>query len=263
MPLTLPETDDTVLASSPLEVVVCQVRTEQNLVLSDGDTGLKIHEDLGGREIYPWIEPQQTLAAQVELGPGGLTSVGGAGLPSRGWRLKSGDGTWIVSLMPDFVGLETTAYTTWRGEFRERMLALIAAVTKHISPSIEQRVGLRYVNRIVEPDRKSPQDWIGIIANELLGPVADSFWSSGISNYQQQLDLDVGNEERCLVRHGFIPLQSGDVGGYVLDFDVYRQMPRRFDDSEISASLDRFNRIALALFHRSLADEYLSSLRTR
>jgi uncharacterized protein (TIGR04255 family) len=262
MPLTLPDVDSTTLARSPLAVVVCQVRYEQNLVVSDGDTGLKIHEALGGREgPYPRIEPQQVMAAQFEFGPSGLSQFGSPGIPSRGWRYRSTDGAWTITVMPDFFSLETTAYTTWATDFRERLNSLLRTVGEFVRPSIEERSGLRYVNRISEAHRSQPVDWIGIVADEFLGPVASPIWSPGIVTYQQQLQLDISDGSRALIRHGLISSQDENIEGYLLDFDISRQEPQRFDPESILSAANGFNRTALTLFQRSLRDGYITKLR--
>lgn len=263
MAIDLPGVDDRTLAHPPLAVVVCQIRYEQNLGVGDGDTGLSIHEDLGGREgDYPTIEPQQIMSAQIEMGPAGLASLGAAAFPRRGWRMRSSDKKWIVSLMPDHVTLETTNYTTWRSDFRPRLAALLDSVSRNIKPSVLERVGLRYVNRLSDSQRTSASDWRGAVRDELLGPVADPFWSTGVETFQAQADLDLGDDRRCLFRQGVIVDDSEGVEGYLLDYDVYRQVPRRFDSSDLMEVLNGFNQAALTLFHRSITPEYLAELRT-
>jgi len=262
MPLILPDVDSKALARSPLAVVVCQVRYEQSLVVSDGGTGLKIHEALGGREgLYPKIEPQQVMEAQIELGPRGVSSFGSPGIPIRGWRYRSADGAWTVTVMPDFVSLETTTYTTWATDFRDRLSAVLKSVRDFVQPNIEERSGLRYVNRLIESGCTTPEDWVGIVADELLGPIANSSWSPGISAYQQQLQLEISDGSRALIRHGLISSENGTSEGYLLDFDIFRQEPQRFDHESILTAVDGFNRTALTLFQRSLRDGYISKLR--
>jgi uncharacterized protein (TIGR04255 family) len=261
MPLKLPPVDDTALANPPLEVVVAQVRYEQSLAVSDSATVRKIHEQLGGRSgPYPRAESQNTVSAKFELGPAGLRS-NVQSVPSRGYRFKSSDGSWIVSVMPEFTSLETTAYTTWSGDFEKRLVDLLRAINEHVQPSTEERLGLRYVNRLTDESRQEPGDWIGAVSDKLLGPVADPDWADATRAYHQQLDLDVGDDIGCTVRSGFIPKDGEGVDGYLLDFDVYRSYPGSFDVTRICEAAKTFNRTALALFQWSLTPEYLSALR--
>jgi len=267
MPLVLPSVDATELRRSPLAIVVFQLRYEQNLAVSDGEVALAIHEQLGGRDgIYERIEPQQMVAAQVEFRAGGdLAPISGStSVPSRGWRLRTASNDWVASIMPDHVSLETTAYTTWSGEFRVRVVDLLRAFPDHARPRIEERLGLRYIHRLSEEGVTTPDDWVNIVSSDLLGPIGHSFWGPGIENFQEQVQLDLADDLQCLFRHGLIPASDGaGFDGYLLDYDVFRQSPRRFQIDDVEATLDRMNRSALALFQASLEPEYLDSLRGR
>jgi uncharacterized protein (TIGR04255 family) len=262
MPLILPELDETALKRSPLVVVICQVRYEQNLVVSDGDTGIKIHEQLGGRDgRYRWIEPLQTIAAQIEIGSLGVTQGFAPGMQSNGWRLKSDDGAWTVTLLPDSTSIETTAYKEWRADFKDRFIDVLKAIAEHVKPSIEHRVGLRYVNRIPADERRDPLDWLDVIAPELIAPLSHSFWSPGVRNAQNQLELDIGETARCLMRHGFVQGSAGLIDSYALDYDLFRQSAQRFDTEVVIEAIEYFHKAALAVFQNSLNPSYLSGLR--
>lgn len=262
MPLTLPTLDDRPLGRIPLAVVVFQVRFEQNLSVGDGDTGLRIHEQLGGRDgLYPRVEPLQVLSGSVQVGPG-MPPISSPAVPSRGVRMRNDDGSLVLSLMPEFVSVETTSYGSWKNDFRDRISEALSAVAENIKPRVEERLGLRYVNRIVEPEVSSPADFRGIISDGLLGPIADDFWNPGITGLQQQLEIDVDTDVQCVVRHGTLVRNTGiGLDGYLLDLDLFRQQSRRFDVEDIIDTSDRINEAATTLFQNSLAPGYLESLR--
>lgn len=262
MPLNLPELDETRLAVSPLVVVICQIRYEQKLVVSDGDTGIKIHEQLGGRDgEYRWIEPLQVRAAQIEISPYGYGSGLTAGAQVNGWRLRSDDNAWTVSVLPDNASLETTAYGEWSEDFETRFQSLLTALAEHVNPSVENRIGLRYVNRIPAEDRSEPKDWIDVIAPEILAPLSHDFWSLGLRSAQAQLELDLDEGAKCLMRHGFVYDAAGHLDAYALDYDVFRHGIQRFDIQKIIEALDYFHKAALAVFQKSLAPGFLAKLR--
>jgi uncharacterized protein (TIGR04255 family) len=262
MPLNLPELDETRLTVSPLVVVICQIRFEQKLVVSDGDTGIKIHEHLGGQGgEYQSIEPLQTMAAQIEFGPYGYGQAMNAGIQKSGWRLKSEDSTWTVTVLPDSASLETTAYGEWAGDFESRFQTLLGALVQYVNPSIENRIGLRYVNRIPAEDRHEPKEWVDVIAPEIVPPLTDDFWSLGLRNAQSQLEFDLDDGARCLMRHGFVYDQTGQLDAYALDYDIFRQGTQRFDIEKITKVLNYFHKAALAVFQKSLTPGYLSKLR--
>jgi uncharacterized protein (TIGR04255 family) len=264
MPLRLPEIDHRPLTRPPLEVVVFQVRFEQNLALVAGDTLLRLHEHLHGADgPYPRVESQQVVAAQMQIGPQGITQLPSpASQPVRGVRMRSDDGAWTVSVMPDFVALETTAYTTWADDCRARIQDILTAIDEHVHPRVEERIGLRYVNRISEPEVAVPADFQGLVSEGLLGAAADEFWTAGITGIQQQIEIHVSADIQCILRHGTIPRNTGfGIDGYLLDIDLFRQQPRRFNVDSIIACSDQLNDAATALFQNSLTSSYLDRLR--
>jgi uncharacterized protein (TIGR04255 family) len=262
MPLDLPELDETRLAVSPLVVVICQIRFEQKLVVSDGDTGLKIHEHLGGQDgYYPLIEPLQTRAAQIEISPYGIAPNLSAGIQMNGWRLKSKDSAWTITALPDSASLETTDYGEWSGDFDVRFRALLDAIVQYVKPSTESRIGLRYVNKIPAEQRREPREWATVLAPEIVPILANDFWSSGLRNAQSQYEFELENGAGCLMRHGFSYDQSSQLDGYMLDFDIFRQGTQRFNVEKIAEVLDYFHKAALAVFQKSLTPDYLSKLR--
>jgi uncharacterized protein (TIGR04255 family) len=261
MPLDLPAPDKTQLARSPLSLVVCQVRFEEVLAVSDSQMLRVMHEALGGRQgPYPKAGRQTDQGLNIQLGPAGAAAS--TRQAQNGWRLVSADGSWSVTLMPGHAALETTAYTTWSDGFRPRLERLIEAVATHIAPYTEQRLGLRYVNRIVEPAVTSPRQWEGLIDSTLLGPVLHERLGLGATAAQQQIDLDVGDGVECTFRHGFfIDQANAHVQTYVLDTDVYRNSSGVFDTTDIMTTVDNFNTTALQIFQQCITPRLHASLK--
>lgn len=255
MPLDLPAPDKTQLDRSPLALVVCQVRFENVLAVSDSRTMRLVHEALGDRSgPYPRAEPLSDQGVSIQLGAAGATTA--AQPLQTGWRLRSRDGGWSVALMPSHVALETTAYTTWSDDFRPRLAHLIEATAKHIAPETEQRLGLRYINRITAPPVTRPREWQGHIAPELLGVVLHNRLGPGATAAQQQVDLEVDDGTQCSFRHGFFtdPARNQALT-YVLDFDVYREGVSAFDPGDIMTTADAFNTVALQLFQQAITPQ--------
>src|SRR4051794_10777366 len=165
MALSLPEPDERRLSRSPLELVVFQVQYDTRLAVADGHVALSLQEQL---ETYPRVESVTGLSVTVPFGAAG---VGPSAEQSQtGWRLVSDDGSWIISVMPDQAGLETTAFGTWDDDFRPRAEALLAALAQHVAPSLERRLGLRFVDRIAELQLAHASEWEQYISEQLLGP---------------------------------------------------------------------------------------------
>lgn len=250
MPLSLPPPDRTRLARSLLELVVCQLRFETRRQVADAHVALAIHEALGGAEgRYPRFESLGQQAVNVMVGPGG-------GPPAvsqqevSGWRYQSADGSWIVSVTPDHVALETTRYTDWE-EFSQRMRELVDVAATHVGPGIEQRLGLRYIDRINEVDASSPAEWEPYLIPELLGLVLHEQLGPAVGTARQQLLLDLGEGYSCGINHGFVP-GDNDRLNYLLDYDLFREGGRPFSVDAVCEALEVLHDDAGKLFQASI-----------
>lgn len=263
MPLSpLPHPDPRQLGTTHLEVAVCQIRYEHEASVSDIGTGIELHDRLGGRAgDYPRIDAQELRTAVVEVGQGSASLTSDAGA-TKGWRLRSADGAWTVTLMPDHASLETTGYTTWQDDFRPRLERLLGAVSELVRPAACHRVGLRYVNRLPLPPSGNMRDWAEWIRPELLGPLTHPGLMEGITSVQQQVEIDVGDGIGCLLRHGALKDAREVVAGYLLDLDVFSQVPHRFSAESTATLANDLNSTALALFQLSLTQQYVEKLRT-
>ncbi len=252
MALDLPEPIKTQLKTSPLDLVVCQVQYDHNLAVADAKVARAFHEALGGRDgQYPLVEQIEMQNVKLALGPGiaAPTSSGTAG-----WRFADREGGWFITLMPDHVALETTAYTTWEGEFRDRLEKTLGAAAEEIEPSLENRLGLRYIDRIEDESVETPKDWARCIEPALLGVPLHEGLGSGLLSAQQVAVLELAEDVRCGLRHGFA-MEKAEVAAYLLDFDIYREESRAFGVEGILEAADRFNEFALQLFQASLVKE--------
>lgn len=260
MPLSLPPPDKRQRLRSPLVLVVVQIRHEEIVDLGSGRAMLDVHGVLGcpsGR--YPRSEQAIEQAANVQVGPGMLPVA--TQTQRKSWRLRSSEGAWTISLMPEYFSLETTAYTTWGGDFLPRFAELLAAVARSIDPATQQRIGVRYVDRTTDPHVDTPQEWKDYIAPEFLGPLLHARLGPAALATQQQIDIDAGDEVRSSIRHGYFadPVRANALT-YLLDFDVYRETIRTFDKEDILDALDSFNLLTLQLFQQAATDRLLDHL---
>ncbi len=258
--LDLPEPDRDQLARSPLELVVCQVRFESILGVSETARGLAFYEALGGREgPYRNLAQAQAQALNVTFAPGGAPAFAQPPAVS-GWQLKSADESWEVELMPDHLGLETKAYSTWQ-DFRARFSAALEALAQIVSPALEHRIGLRYIDRVQGLEISSPEGWSPYIAPELLGSVTHDALGGAVLTQQQQIEIDLSDDARCRFAHGFLKTDNGQLH-YFLDYDMHREGGRAFDVEGIMGKLDDFNTDALKLFQASVTAALLERLRS-
>jgi len=235
------------------------VRFEETVAVSDPKVALAVHELLGGRVgRYPKLEAVKgaRLDIQINLGGGGVLPTEA---PFSGWKMTSDDG-WTVTLMPDHVALETSNYTTWEGDFGPRLGQIIDAVSETVAPATEQRVGLRYIDRIDYPPVASASEWQGRIADEFLGPILHPILGPAVKTTQQQVVIDISPGVQCVVRHGYFVEPKAPQPAYLLDFDVFRAAVRPFDPGEVKAAADTFNVISLQMFQQATTAKLRQSL---
>ena len=264
MPLQLPEADSTPLPHSPLELVVCQLRFEERVAVSDPRTILDIQAFLDSESGCRFSKLEPLKRAQIEFSVGPQSAgAGQTQLLASGWRLRSDDGVWTVTVMPDHVIVETNRYPGWESGFRPVLHALVGAVGKFVQPSFEQRLGLRYINGVHLEGVESHTGWRVYIAPRLLGLLGDDVFGPGVRASQQQVSLELDDDVFCTMRHGLAGDESaGEQPAYVLDYDVYRDKGRSFDPDDVQLASDNFNDFALRLFHASITPELLERLRT-
>lgn len=255
----LPCADFGYLPKSPLELVVCQVRHDDRPM--DADAALAIQEALGGvNGFFPRIEQVELRVASMTVGPG-IASAG----PTEsfhGWHFKSADGSWTAALLPGHFSLETTRYSRWP-DFEARLFDLTQAVASTAPPVMEQRLGLRYVDRLSGLDVQEPAQWSKWIAPSILGPVLHPIIGAGVTSTRQQIDLDLGDGHACVLRHGTVrdTEAPGDAEvTYLLDFDIYRSQSRRFVPDDVAEATKAFHEKADALFRQVITDDLVRYL---
>jgi uncharacterized protein (TIGR04255 family) len=253
--LDLPTPNTSRLAHSPLTLVACQVRHERILAVSDARIGLRIHEALSPR--YPTIHEVTRVETAVQISPTGASATREPAV--NGWQLKSGDQRWTVTIDPESFTLETSAYDDW-DDFQQRFSTLTAAVLEVYQPTLEQRIGLRYVDEIRDSSVTSPSGWRGKIADSILGPIADARLGGAVRSSQQLLELDAGDSCGIVLRHGAVTSPTGAEHVYLLDHDCFRQAGRPLSTGEIAATVERLHELALQVFQAAVTPEFYAQL---
>jgi uncharacterized protein (TIGR04255 family) len=179
-----------------------------------------------------------------------------------GWQLISRDGSSVASVQQHAVSMQTTRYVSWSETFRPMLKGVLTAFADVVRPQIRQRAGLRYVDRLVDEDASSPAAWRTRVADALLGPIADPTLGERVISSQQQVEVEIGENRRALLRHG--PFADAALRGaisYILDIDVFDTSTTAFDVESALAAADELNRVALSLFQAALSQAYLAQLR--
>lgn len=240
-PLNLSEPTSETLKIKPLQMVVCQVRHDR-ISAVPAKRVLAISEEL---RRYPRMDEHVQQEINFAIGPTGVVPAP-ANSEQRGWRLRSTDESWTVALLPESFSLECTGYTTWT-DFSDRFNALTSAVCQHLGPSIELRLGLRYVDSITRPQANDPARWRGLIDNVFLGPLLDDRFANAVTGIQQSVQLIGPDGAQVLLRHG---TQADPAGTwpYIVDTDCYRSESRKLSTDAVTSGADALHRLALQVF---------------
>ncbi|MGB3678890.1 MAG: TIGR04255 family protein [Candidatus Microthrix parvicella] len=255
-PLALPTPSDERLAHSPLKLVVCQVRHDQNFAVSDPGRAVATHERFADR--YPEINPFEQAEVIFTAGPERANA--NTKQPQPGWQFKSDDEQWTITLQTSYFSLETSAYVDW-DDFRERFQELLDAVVDQYNPKLQQRIGLRYLDEIERPSAKQPSDWTGLIQPGVLGPLGDPEVGPSVRAAQQVIEFEGPEQTRVTLRHGCEPLASGGGTAYRLDHDCSRQRGRPFESADIVETLEALHTLALQVFQKAITPELHNELR--
>lgn len=255
MPLNLPAPSTTKLPRSPLTLVAFQVRHETSPDVSDAENALTLHTEV--KSEYPVLEEQVGQSLTVVPGAAGIQTTAGA--PSRGWRMRTDDGTWSAVTLPEFFSIETTRYDDW-DDFRARIERFARAIHKATPISVEQRVGLRFIDQLRHPDVQAPRDWREWIAPTLLGPLSDDAVADHVLSTQHAFELGIGDGRSAAVRHGCLFDSAAKSWIYVLDYDCSIQRASRFSVDELLSVAENLHTLSLQLFQGSLTEKLLAYL---
>ncbi len=238
MAVELPAPDRTILKNNPLQLVVCQVRFDEADVLNDRKTARRFFGKLGGVD-GPFPKFTQILTQRVTINPQAGPGETPTTEQQRGWQFNNAAGDCHITLLPDSLALETTAYPGW-DEFAPPLQRALDVLAEEADPAIEQRLGLRFVNLIILDEVHSGADWDGYIAADLLAPDHHPVLGRGIAAAQHRVILRVG---------------------YLLDLDVFRERSAPFAAADVFKASELMNDRAVSLFQQVVTPRLLAILR--
>jgi uncharacterized protein (TIGR04255 family) len=243
------------LADPPLELALCQLRIPYIASILDPVRVAPFQDRL--QSLYATMHQEKNV--MLSVGPQGPIANDGPPL----WRLRDADGIWSAALAPDFLALETTHYKS-RDDFMERWHALLEAFNDVFEPTIYERLGIRYINRL-KADIVSQEEWPSLIRDELYGALAIPMPEGGQVHTcisQAQLSVDTTQVQ---ARWGLIPpnlvmlpnVTPLATAAWVLDIDVYTEGTRPFEPRSVEAETRSHSGHAYNFFRWAVKDEYL------
>ncbi len=259
----LPGADRTLLAHAPLELAIAEFRTAPREEELSADSGLRFKERLAELGVaFVRMEPiqQQRLSLNVQAGVAASPQVK---VGTRGWLFVSADGATQMSLLPEAVVYQTSRYNRWSVTMRPAIEAVVTAMNELQPTPLVMRIGVRYVNRLVDTTASTAQSWIPRLNEHFLGPLCHRDLGVLVRASQQQVELVFSDTQGALVRHGpFLDAAAGGSSSYLIDIDVFDTEPLRFDEANLVERMEVLNRTAATLFQAVLKPDYLKYLQS-
>lgn len=243
------------LGADPLAKVVAQVRFARVLSVREQSFVAPFQEAI--RHAYPqFVKETQQLAAP---GAGGGFQLAESVL----WRFADAEENWQVTLAEDFVALDCDHYS-YRTDFMDRLAETLHAVGDHVKPVLTNRVGVRYIDRLSQPDTFTRLS--EFIRPELLGLANTPLGAGSAVNELTQAEFVTG-QVRLRGRWGHLPagavpdssIEEIDSPSWVLDLDASNDNTAPFDPQDCSVQAERHAGIVYGFFRWAVSDEFLKA----
>jgi uncharacterized protein (TIGR04255 family) len=243
------------LPRAPLILVVAQARFDRVASIAKEEFVAGFQEAI--RDIYPVMRPEHQ--AGITLAPDGRV------VPSEGgivWRFDERPEGWQVALAPDFVALSTHTYTS-RTDLLERLGALLDAAAAQLRLRFCERLGLRYVDRVTDPQLLARID--ELVQTQVLGAARVNL-GGAVTQTHHFVDalyrLPAGVELHS--RWGLLPakttfdpgVEPADEPSWVLDLDAYVTQ-RAFDPEVLRATTEELSQRIYRFFRWAVTPEFL------
>ncbi len=251
-PFVGPAPAEVPLPKAPLVRVIAQVRFPLIVAIEKRDFIAPFQEAI--RKRYPVLRQEHTQ--NVLLTPNGIAPSG----PHTAWRFADLDDTWRVSLTSDFLALDTGAYTS-RADFFERLKDVLSALNEHVQPSVIDRLGVRYVDRVIGPPLNNIRNLIRPEVRGMLGTDTEQYVQSALTESM----FTVGNAQ-VLARWGYLPkgattdpsaIVPADEPSWILDVDMSRMGQRAFVTEQIVSEAKQYAERIYAIFRWVVTPEFL------
>lgn len=249
-----------VLASPQIEVALAEFRFSplQREISAEDALAIRAALRSAGTDLET-VQPAAAHELSLAMTPAGVQSSTVA--EAHGWQISDTAHRTVVTILPASVSVQTSQYERWSRSLRPVLAALVVAVHDVLAPHLRTRVGLRYVNRLADPEARSAGHWTDRIDPRLLGPLSDRAFADRVTGSQQQLDLTDGTGRGQTLRHGcFRDAATRNAFSYLLDIDAYDTTTEPFGAGEVLGVTEELNRVAAATFRNALTTAYAAEL---
>jgi uncharacterized protein (TIGR04255 family) len=242
------------LRNAPLVRVIAQVRFPVIVSIEKREFIAPFQEALRGT--YPALRPEMIRGFVV--GPQEIAPVQSQVV----WRFNDVHENWRVSLAPDFIALETTSYSS-RSDFLNRLQVALIALSEHIGPKIVDRLGLRYIDRVIEQDIN---DITKLVRSEVIGVLATPMAAYAQQALSESLFAVPNTAAQLCARWGRVPphgtvdpsaVEPVENPSWILDLDMFSVRSQPLDTEGLVAESRTYAERIYTLFRWAVTDEFL------
>ncbi|MCY3020094.1 MAG: TIGR04255 family protein [Planctomycetota bacterium] len=250
-PVTATPPAEVSLNNAPLVRVIAQVRFPMVAAIGQQKFIAPFQEAI--RKKYPVLRPEHTQ--NIILNPGAPEVK-----TQTVWRFLDVSANWRVSLAPDFLALETSKYTN-RTDFIDRLNHVVSAAKEHVEPSLVDRLGVRYINRI---SGEEVNDIASLVRSELTGVLTTPL-GGHVEHVLSETMIRVDNNQ-VMARWGCVPpkvtvdptaIEPVDDRSWILDVDMFTATPFAFEVERISNDALSFASRVYTFFRWAVTEEFL------
>jgi uncharacterized protein (TIGR04255 family) len=255
-PLIAQPPQEVPLKDAPLVRVIAQVRFPPILSIEKKEFVGSFQEAI--RETYPILHLEQTPG--LVLGSPGIVETA----PQLTWRFLDTTNSWRISLAPNFLAIETTAYSS-RSDFLKRFKNALQALDENFKPKVIERFGLRYIDRLVGQEL---EDISLLVKPEIAGIVATEFRKYIYQTINESwFIIPDGDEQIIAARWGLMSadvtfdpnaIEPIDEPSWILDIDMSsKSKNREFSVEALISEAQNFAERIYTFFRWAVQDEFL------
>lgn len=245
------------LARAPLIRVIAQVRFPLIASIEKREFIAAFQEAI--RPAYPVLRTERTRG--IVMGAEGMIEARANPI----WRFRDATGAWRVTLAPELLAIETDHYTH-RDDFLARFEQVLIALRDHIGPSVIDRLGIRYIDRIQGADIAAIPE---LMHPAIAGVMATALAPHASHSLVENLFALPDEPGRLLTRWGLVPpratvdpaaIAAIDEPSWLLDLDAfchYRDEPRSFEVAAVIAQARAYAERIYCFFRWAVTDKFL------
>lgn len=251
MTIALPATDLKHLERAPLRVALAQVRFAPVHAIEKRDRVADFQEQLA--DSYVARDPQIPQTLTIQFGALPTPPPPSAFSPELVWPFEDRERGWSVLLSSSSLALEASTYDDF-DDFLAEFQSVLSALIATFDPRECSRLGLRYINEIVDERLGQNEGLLTLLRRELVSPVgtelgADVLGSLCELRFREALGT-------LVLRHGLIRTDT-----YLLDYDYFKEEADAFNGEIITKTIESFHDVIERLFAWCLSGAYLSELK--